>query len=50
MGNTKETKLIRVEIKETEFTVVVNCSSEVVRGTSCGELSCREVVRVVFTW
>ncbi len=42
MCNTKE----RVEIKET---VVDNCSSEVVRGTSYGELICREVVSVVFT-
>ncbi len=28
MGNTKETELIRVEIKETEFIIVVKCSSE----------------------
>ncbi len=30
MANTKETELIRVEIKETELIIVVNCSSEVV--------------------
>ncbi len=28
MGNTKETKLIRVEIMETEFIMVVNYSTE----------------------
>ncbi len=28
MGNTKETKLIRAEIKETEFNIVVNCGNE----------------------
>ncbi len=30
MYNTKETKLIRIDIKETEFIIVVICSSEIV--------------------
>ncbi len=30
MGNTKETELIWVEIKETEFIIAVNCRSEIV--------------------
>ncbi len=50
MYNTKETKLIRIEIKETEFIIVVNCSSEDVWEELAMESLAAEVVRVVFMW